>query len=298
MNNILSIVWDVNPDILKIGPFTLRYYGILFLAGFVLGYWIFIKFYKREGVPKNGNTESLLVPLLTYLLLSTLIGARLGHVLFYQPDYYLAHPIEILKTWEGGLASHGGAIGVLIGIWLYVRKYGKKNGFDMMWLLDRLVICVCFAGAFIRLGNLMNSEIYGDVTNLPWGFIFVRAGETLAKHPTQIYEALCYTVLGLVLLWMYWKKLDKLKRGTIFGIFLIGLFGARFLIEYIKEPQVEFEVGMTLNMGQILSVPFIIAGIIILVYSLVKGKPAGLDKPQPPQKPKSDGTLKYAKAKN
>ena len=300
MNNILSVVWDVNPDILKIGPITLRYYGILFVSGFVLGYWLFVKFFRKEGIPQKGDAADLLMPLLMTLLLSTLIGARLGHVLFYQPEHYFAHPIEILKVWEGGLASHGGAIGVLIGIWLYVRKYGKKNGFDIMWLLDRLVICICFAGAFIRFGNLMNSEIYGDVTTLPWGFVFVRVGETLAKHPTQLYEAFSYILLGLALLWMYWYKLDKLKKGTIFGIFLIGLFGARFLIEYIKEPQVEFEVGMSLNMGQLLSIPFIIAGVAILIWSLMKGKPAGIEKITDPvrTKPKSDGTLKYAKPKS
>lgn len=293
MIDLLAIRWSVDPVIFSIGPVEIRYYSILFLSGFFFGYWLFIGYFKREGVSRD-----LLDPLLYTLLISALVGARLGHVLFYQPDHYLAHPIEILKVWEGGLASHGGAIGVLLGIWWYVKKYGKKNGFDYMWLLDRLVIAICFAGAFIRFGNLMNSEIYGDVTTLPWGFIFERNGEVLAKHPTQLYEAFAYILLGvlLTLLWRY--KLDKLKKGTIFGIFLIGLFGARFLIEYIKEPQVEFETTMSLNMGQWLSVPFILAGVIILIYSLLRGGPAMRQIPEKANKrEKYDGKLKYAKSK-
>lgn len=294
MIDLLAIKWNVDPVIFSIGSVEIRYYSILFLSGFFFGYWLFIGYFKREGVSRD-----LLDPLLYTLLISALVGARLGHVLFYQPDHYLAHPIEILKVWEGGLASHGGAIGLLIGMWWFVGKYGKKNGFDYMWLLDRLVIAVCFAGALIRFGNLMNSEIYGNVTDLPWGFIFERNGEIMPKHPTQLYEALCYIVLGIILTLLWRYRLDKLKKGTIFGIFLIGLFGARFLIEYIKEPQVDFETTMSLNMGQWLSVPFILAGIIILIYSLKWGGPAKRQIPQQaPAKEKFDGTLKHTKAKS
>jgi len=253
--DFLSVVWNVDPVIFNLGPLTVRYYGLLFIAGFPLGYWLFTKFYKREGVDVK-----LLEPLLYALLIGTIVGARLGHCLFYQPEYYLSrsHWFEIFMPWKGGLASHGGAIGVLLAIWWYCHKYGRKNGFDMMWILDRIAIAIAFAGCFIRLGNLMNSEIYGNPTDLPWGFIFVQRGEILAKHPTQLYEALSYLLLGFALL----------------GAFLIVLFGMRFLIEYIKEPQVAFEEGMVLNMGQLLSIPFVIAGAVILIWSLVAKKPA------------------------
>ena len=174
--DFLSVVWNVDPIICRIGPLALRYYSILFVLGFPIGYWLFVKFYKREKV----NTD-LLEPLLYALLIGTIVGARLGHCLFYQPDYFLtkAHWLEIFQPWKGGLASHGGAIGVILAVWWYSAKYGKKNNFDMMWVLDRLVIAVCFAGCLIRLGNLFNSEIYGNETTLPWGFIFQRRGEVV-----------------------------------------------------------------------------------------------------------------------
>jgi len=272
MVDILAIHWHVNPEIFSIGAFSLRWYSILFVSGFIIGWFIFKHYFKRERIP-----ETLLDPLLYTLLLCTIVGARLGHCLFYQPDYYLGSWegfLEIFMPWKGGLASHGGAIALLLGMWWFSNHYGKKYDFDYLWIMDRLVITVCFAGAMIRFGNLFNSEIYGDVTDLPWGVIFDLRGETLPKHPTQLYEAFSYIILGLALTWAYEKRLDKLKRGEIFGIFLIVLFGMRFLIEFIKEPQVGFEESMALNMGQILSIPFICAGIIILVWSLKKGKPA------------------------
>lgn len=268
--DILSVIWNVDPVICRIGPLAIRYYSLLFVLGFPLGYWLFVKFYRREGV----NTD-LLEPLLYSLLLGTVVGARLGHCLFYQPDYYLtgAHWLEIFQPWKGGLASHGGAIGVILAVWWYSSKYGRKNGFDMMWVLDRLVIAVCFAGCLIRLGNLFNSEIYGNETTLPWGFIFQRKGEVVPKHPTQIYEALSYLILGFILLWVYWRKSEKVFRGWLFGAFFIGCFGMRFLIEFIKMPQVDFEVGMKFNMGQLLSIPFILAGIISVIWSYRAKKP-------------------------
>lgn len=271
MTQLLSVVWNVDPVIFHLGGFSLRYYSVLFVSGFVIGYFIFRWFYKREGLP-----QEMLDSLFFTSLIAALIGARLGHVLFYDPVYYFTHPWKILMTWEGGLASHGGAIALLVALWWYVRKYGRKYGITYPWLLDRFVITVTFAGAMIRLGNLMNSEIYGNPTDLPWGFIFERAGETVAKHPTQLYEALAYLILGFVLLALYRFRLSRLKEGTLFGLFLIFLFGARFVIEFIKEPQSEFEVGMTLNMGQWLSVPFVLAGIVILYLSLTRGRPATL----------------------
>ena len=285
MFNLLYVTWDVNPILLQIGPLAIRYYSLLFIAGFPLGYWLFWKFYQREGV----NTD-LLEPLLYALLLGTIVGARLGHCLFYEPEFYLKHPAEIIKVWHGGLASHGGAIGVLLAIFWYVGRYGRKNGFDTMWVLDRLAIAICFAGCFIRLGNLFNSEIFGGATTLPWGFRFVRSAQWVAEygpsvyppdgaacHPTQIYEALSYLILGLILLWVYFKRSDKVYKGWIFGVFLIVLFGMRFLIEFIKNDQVDFESGMLFNMGQLLSVPFIVAGIVILVLSYVKKRPTAME---------------------
>lgn len=231
-----------------------------------------MRFFKREKLPAE-----ILDTLLYTLLGAAVIGARLGHCLFYEPEYYLARPIEILKVWEGGLASHGGAIGILIAIWYYVKKYGRKYDFDYLWLMERIGIATALAGALIRIGNLMNSEIYGNPTDLPWGFIFVLRGEVVPKHPTQLYEALAYLLTFAILMHLYWRMLPKLKKGTLFGLFLIGIFGARFLIEYVKEPQVAFEQTMALNMGQLLSIPFILAGIALIVYGYVTGKPAELE---------------------
>ena len=286
MIDFLSITWDVDPIIFKIGPLAVRWYSLLFVAGFPLGYWLFEGFYKREGLDTK-----LLEPLLYALLIGTIVGARLGHCFFYEPSYYLSseHWVEIFKPWKGGLASHGGAIGVLLAAMWYTHKYGKKNYFDLLWLCDRIVICVAFAGCLIRLGNLFNSEIYGTVTDLPWGFIFVQKGETLPKHPTQIYEALTYLLLGFFLLWNYNHRLEKLYRGWILGVFFIVCFGVRSLIEFIKEPQVAFEENMTFDMGQYLSIPFIIAGILLVVYAYKKKVPAKRTVPEktnyrPPKK--------------
>lgn len=274
----LFVHWHMNPEIFHIGAISIRWYSILFVSGFVLGWFIFKWFFKREGLPLT-----LLDPLLYTLLIGTIIGARLGHCIFYQPEYYFGSWQgfwEIFMPWKGGLASHGGTIALIIAMWWFSSHYGKKYDFDYLWLLDRLCITVCFAGALIRLGNLCNSEIYGDVTSLPWGFIFDLRGETLPKHPTQLYEAISYTVLGFILLALYRYRLDRMKRGTFIGIFFIVLFGMRFLIEFIKEPQVGFEEDMLLNMGQLLSIPFILLGIGLLVYSLAKGKPAAIVHPQ------------------
>ncbi len=268
----LAITWGPSPEIFSIGPIHIRYYSILFVSGFIIGYYIFVKFFKREGVPVE-----ILDTLLYTLLGAAVVGARLGHCLFYEPDYYLAKPWEILKVWEGGLASHGGAIAILIALWYYVRKYGRRYNFDYIWLLDRIGVATPLAGALIRLGNLMNSEIYGNPTDLPWGFIFTLRGETLAKHPTQLYEALAYLLTFALLMFLYWKALPKLKKGTMFGIFLLGIFGTRFFIEFVKEPQVAFEQTMSLNMGQWLSVPFIIGAIALIIWSIKKGVPAGIE---------------------
>ena len=292
--SILAINWNVDPELFRIGSFAVRWYGLLFVSGFVLGYWMFTKFFERENVDKG-----ILDPLLYTLLLGTLVGARLGHCIFYQPDYYFGSWdgfLEIFQVWKGGLASHGGTIVLFFCMMWFARKYGPKNNFDFVWILDHLCIAVAFAATFIRLGNLFNSEIYGDVTSLPWGFVFDRRGEVEPKHPTQLYEALSYFLLGIFLLWLYVKKLDKVYRGTFIGIFFIVCFGMRFIIEFIKEPQVEFEETMLLDMGQILSIPFIILGIGFLVYAWKKKQPARAVR-QVPQSPKPTMTH-YAKSLN
>ena len=292
--SILAINWNVDPELFRIGSFAVRWYGLLFVSGFVLGYWMFTKFFERENVDKR-----ILDPLLYTLLLGTLVGARLGHCIFYQPDYYFGSWdgfLEIFQVWKGGLASHGGTIVLFFCMMWFARKYGPKNNFDFVWILDHLCIAVAFAATFIRLGNLFNSEIYGDVTSLPWGFVFERRGEVEPKHPTQLYEALSYFLLGIFLLWLYVKKLDKVYRGTFIGIFFIVCVGMRFIIEFIKEPQVEFEETMLLDMGQILSIPFIILGIGFLVYAWKKKQPARAVR-QVQQSPKPTMTH-YAKSLN
>ena len=276
MVDFLSVVWNVDPVICQIGPIAIRYYSLLFIAGFPLGYWILTKCYKREGVDVQ-----VLESLLYALLIGTVVGARLGHCLFYQPDYYLSkgHFLEIFQPWKGGLASHGGTIGVILAICWHARKYGKKYNFNSLWEMDRIAVVVCWAACCIRLGNLFNSEIYGGQTSLPWGFIFERRGEVVPKHPTQLYEALTYAILGVILTIAYFRKLDSLHRGWFSGIFFIGCFGMRFLIEFIKEPQVGFEEGMALNMGQLLSLPFVAFGIWCLWYSATKKIPARRTEP-------------------
>lgn len=292
MNRLLAITWDMSPELFSIGPIHIRYYSILFVSGFIIGFYIFVWFFKREKLPLD-----ILDVLLYTLLGSAVVGARLGHCLFYEPEYYLANPIEIIKIWHGGLASHGGAVALLIAMWWYANKYGKKYRFDFWWLMDRVGIATALACCLIRLGNLMNSEIYGNPTDLPWGFIFILRGETVPKHPTQLYEALAYLLLFAILMIIYYKFLPKLKRGTMFGIFLIGMFSARFFIEFVKEPQVAFEQGMSLNMGQLLSLPFILAGILLIIYSVWKGKTAMIEPEVVVPKPTVKTTVKPTPAK-
>lgn len=353
------IIWNWDPEIIALGPVKIRYYGLLFAGGFALGYYFLKRIFTKEG-----TSIEWLDSLLMYVLAGTVIGARLGHCLFYEPEYYLSHPLEILKVWQGGLASHGGAFGILIALWLYSRKVTKKS---MMWSLDRLLIVVALAGCMIRLGNLANSEIYGHPTDSSFGFVYAndtyfghyvkdekiakylddysftkenkegdayqakleitfnryvkseQDAKTIAefrirpllnyresqdgslpniytdkdakiiytnanghytatiplvvtpKHPTHIYEALCYLATFFLLMLVY--KHGGLKRpGLIFGLFTICVFGSRFFIEIIKENQVATEVGMALNKGQKLSIPFVLAGIIAIINAYLPQK--------------------------
>ncbi len=262
---LLIITWDVNPEIFRIGSFAVRWYGLLFASSFLFGYIIMNKMFKNENLP-----ESVLDRLTVYMALGTIIGARLGHCFFYEPGYYLSNPIEIFKIWRGGLASHGAAIGILIALWLFVRKEKK----DYAWVIDRIAIVVAISGFFIRTGNLMNSEIYGVETTVPWGFVFLRNGETAPKHPTQIYEALAYLAVFILLYKIYWNKKGEHIQGILISLFLIFVFTSRFFIEFLKEDQVAFESAMKLNMGQWLSIPFVIGGFVWLFYSLKQKKRA------------------------
>ena len=255
------ITWDANPTIIS-WPVTIRWYGLMFAIGFWIGFNIVARMFRHEGAP-----ERWLGTLLLYVGVGTVVGARLGHVFFYAWDYYSQHPVEILYTWEGGLASHGGAIGVILAVILFSIFVSKRSP---MWTFDRLVIAIALVGGLIRFGNLMNSEIFGHYTDMPWGFIFVRNGETLPAHPTQIYEALCYFALFGLLMWMYWRKNAQERPGLIFGTFLVGIFMPRFLIEYVKNVQEPWEADMVLNMGQLLSIPFVLLGIFLIVRAYMR----------------------------
>lgn len=263
------ITWDVNPDIIH-SFVTVRWYGLMFAIGFWLGFNIVAKMFKRDGAP-----ESWVGTLLIYVAIATIVGARLGHVLFYQWDYYSTHPWKILAVWEGGLASHGGAIAIIIAVILFSIFTTKRNP---LWTFDRLTVAIALVGSLIRIGNLMNSEIFGHPTDLPWGFMFVRSAEWQALypgmpcHPTQIYESLTYLALFGLMMWMYWKRNCGDRPGLLFGTFLIGTFATRFFIEFIKNNQVAFEDNMALNMGQILSIPFAAAGIFLVIWALTHKK--------------------------
>jgi prolipoprotein diacylglyceryl transferase len=251
MINILYIHWNPNPEIFNIFGFGIRWYGLLFASGFLFGYIIMQKIFLREQI-----SMKVLDRLSIYMLVGTVVGARLGHCFLYEPVYFLSHPWEILNIRQGGLASHGAAIGILLALWMFSRK--EKKPFS--WIVDRIVIVVALSGFFIRTGNLMNSEIYGNVTNVPWAFIFDKV-DNQPRHPSQIYEALTYLILFIFLAWLYFKRNAAQKPFLMFGYFLVVCFGFRFFVEFIKDVQVDFERTMFLDMGQWLSIPFIIAGI-------------------------------------
>ena len=276
--------WNVDPEILNLGCFSLRWYSLLFMAAFVLGYFIIKKIFRQEDVPIK-----LLDRLTWYMIFGTLIGARLGHCLFYEwSSYFKDHILEMFipftqtnGVWEfsgyAGLASHGAGLGILAALFIFSRVEHRPY----LWILDRMTIVVALSGFFIRMGNLMNSEIFGHPTNLPWGFKFVNSHEWYLSpvyaqpcHPTQIYEALAYLGISAWLYRMYFRKNnDKpYHDGILLGTFLVSLFTMRFLIEFLKENQVVFEKGMALNMGQLLSIPFIVCGVYLLVRKKINIK--------------------------
>jgi prolipoprotein diacylglyceryl transferase len=261
------INWNVDPVIFWItDTFPLKYYGLFFMTGLLLAHYIIKRIYIKENIP-IANLEKLFI----YIVVGTLLGARLGHCLFYDPSYYFQNPVEILlpikKIGDSyqfigfqGLASHRGAIGVLIAIALYCQKYKTK----FLWVLDRVTIVAPIAAAFIRFGNFMNSEIYGKPTNGNWGVVFQR-DDMIPRHPTQLYEAFSYLLIFGILFFIYKNRAKEKANGLIFGVFLVLLFLTRFLIEFFKENQVGFESQMLINMGQVLSIPFIIIGLILII---------------------------------
>ena len=296
------ITWDVDPIIIHFGSGGIRWYGLLWAIGIYLCYLIQVKLYKNENCPEDW-AEKVFV----WMVCGVIIGARVGHCLFYEwydvtlaqtewicnrlgishepvqifgwninyRNPYIEHPLMMLKVWEGGLSSHGGALGLITATLLLNKKhFSKQPKFhsDYYWIMDKLVIGVCITGTLIRLGNLMNSEIYGEPTDLPWGFIFVRDGQTVPCHPTQIYEMI-YCMVAFAVTWlMYWKGQCYKRPGLIYGVFLIIIFLTRFVLEFIKNNQEAFEEGMALNMGQILSMPFILWGIYSIIRAFVRPK--------------------------
>ncbi|MCX7797088.1 MAG: prolipoprotein diacylglyceryl transferase [Melioribacter sp.] len=249
------IYWDVSPEIIKIGFLSIRWYGLLFALGFLIGYQIMSFIFKQE----KRNVHDL-NDLLWYMIWGTIIGARLGHCLFYNPDYYIKHPLEIIQVWKGGLASHGGAVGILIALYFFIKKHPQ---YSYLWLLDRIAIPTALGGSFIRLGNLFNSEIIGKPTNASWGFIFT-AVDNVPRYPAQLFESIAYFII-FVFLFVYYLRSKRFKNGLLLGLFFTLVFTFRFFVEFIKEDQTYFEQYLPLNMGQLLSIPFIIAGFLLIL---------------------------------
>jgi phosphatidylglycerol---prolipoprotein diacylglyceryl transferase len=266
------IFWNVDPEIINVFGISIRYYGLLFVSGLILCIYILGWIFKRENIPAE-NLEKLSI----YGMIGILVGARLGHCLFYEPSYYFAHPFEIILPIQPlpgggykfsgyqGLASHGGVLGLLIALYFYSRK--TKH--SMIDTIDLIAVVAGLSFGFIRLGNFMNSEIIGIPTTKPWGVIFERV-DNVPRHPAQLYEAISYFIIFAIMMILYKKMRDRLKNGFLFGLATVLFFTARFIIEFVKENQVGFEDGMTLNMGQLLSLPYIVVGIGFIIYGLMK----------------------------
>ncbi len=252
--------WNPDPILFELGPIKLRWYGLMFVSGFLIGHRILQGMYRREG------KDPLAVDnLLGWMMIATVVGARLGHCLFYEPERYLGDPLAILRVWEGGLASHGGTLAILIAMIFYSRRHPDQ---PYLWLLDRMSVPVALTSCFIRLGNVFNSEIIGVPTDVPWAVVFERgAPPVVPRHPAQLYEALSYLGIFFLLRAMYRRAGPSSPPGRLVGLFMILIFGSRFLIEFIKERQAAFSIDMTLSMGQWLSVPAVLVGVWMLVLS-------------------------------
>jgi len=258
----MILEWNVSPDIVHLGPLQLRWYGLMFIAGFSIGYSLMKTICVWEG-----KSTAKLNSLLIHIFLGTLIGARLGHCIFYDFEYYFSEPLRILKVWEGGLASHGGGIGVIIALLIFSRRNPE---FSLWWLLDRISVFTVMTGAFIRLGNLMNSEILGKPTDGSWGVIFKRV-DLIPRHPAMVYESICYALIFVFTYRLYLKKKQNTPPGLLFGLVITLIMSCRFVIEFFKEHQSAFEKDLPLDMGQILSIPFVLVGLVIIWLAL-KGR--------------------------
>lgn len=264
MNAFAYITWNINPDLLKIGPLTIRWYGLFFALGFYIGYFIVRWMFRIEHKDEH-HLNSLLVA----MVLGAVVGARLGHCLFYEPDYYFSHPLQILAIWRGGLASHGAAVGILLAIYLYSRKRPDQ---PYLWVMDRIVVPTALGGCFIRIGNLFNSEILGLPTTVPWAFIFPNPEDAPnpfssyqgPRHPVQLYEAIAYLLIYILLLMIYRHWRAQTPRGYLLGVFLTTVFAARFFLEFFKERQADYESNLPISVGQWLSIPFVILGLLLI----------------------------------
>ncbi len=271
----LYILWDPSIVAFHIGSFAVRWYALCWCIGLMLAYIVVLRLYRHQGLPQEKFD-----PLFLYCFIGILAGARLGHCLLYEPGYFLSHPLEIVLpmhrladgSWKytgyAGLASHGGTLALMIALWLYVRRY-KVN---LMRVLDDIAIATPICACFIRLGNLMNSEIVGKFTGTDWGFVFVQNGETLPRHPGQLYEAVAYFVFFFIGLWLYKRWPRRVGTGFYFGACLTAIFTFRFIVEFFKEVQEPWELAMQhtigINQGQLLSIPFIALGL----YCMCGGK--------------------------
>jgi len=258
LTNAIYFHWDINPELFSLGPVKIRWYGLAFASSFIFGFLLLRRIFRLEGRPVK-NLEKLLV----YVLIGTILGARLGHCFFYNPSYFLGNPIEILKVWKGGLASHGGGLGALIAIFLYSHNKPQE---PYLWLLDRIAIVAGLAGFFIRIGNLFNSEIIGAPTTLPWAFIFEKV-DNIPRHPVQLYESVTYGLILVLLLTIYKKQRYKVKQGFLTGLFLLLVFTARFFLEFVKARQASYSYNLPLSVGQLLSIPFLLTGIVLIIYT-------------------------------
>jgi phosphatidylglycerol---prolipoprotein diacylglyceryl transferase len=261
---MLSVIhWNVDPEIFNLFGFSVRWYGLSWAMAFLFGYQILSYMMEREKRPQEQADDLLL-----YVMVSAVVGARFGHYFFYETPLLFQDPLQFL--WDmvrppyAGLASHGAAVGIPLALYLYARKYNEK----FLYLTDRIVIVTASGGAFIRFGNLLNSEIVGKPTDQPWGFVFERLNENFARHPAQLYECLSCVVLFVVLFSIWKKNTTQLPLGLLTGIFFIALFAMRFFYEFLKENQVSFEDSMSYNMGQWLSLPGVLFGVVVLWYAL------------------------------
>lgn len=269
---ISYILWNVNPEIftipefLGIGPFPVRWYGLMFASAFLIGQQIMIHIFKKEGKSLD-DIDALTL----YMVISTVVGARIGHFLFYEPEVLFKNPLEVILPPYAGLASHGAIIGIVTGLWLYARSR-KSSGQTFFWVADRMVITIALGGAFIRFGNLMNSEIVGKITDVPWAFIFVKNTEfqQIPRHPAQLYESLSCLVLTFILFALWKKYKSQTPPGLLVGIFFVYVFTLRFFYEFLKEPQEAFEANNILYMGQILSIPAVLLGVYFILQSRKK----------------------------